>query len=272
MDLGLTDKVVVITGGSSGIGLETARHFASEGARVVIAARREEQLAKAAASIAESTGATVDTLSTDVTNLADLDRLVAHVTTTHGRIDVLVNNAGNGTYKPFLEVTDEELVQGMEINFFAQFRLTQRFAPMMIEQGGGVVVNVTGETAIRVTQPPFRSSCTGPAKAAENRLSKILATELGEHGIRVVAVVPGFVNTEERFARWGEGLGDGLDAQNDRAAAAERRREWGRGIARPGHEWGTPQELADLIVFAASKRATFVNGAVLVADGGDDKS
>jgi 3-oxoacyl-[acyl-carrier protein] reductase len=235
---------------------------------VVIAARREEQLAKAAAAIAESTGISVDTLSTDVTGVADLDRLVAYVKETYGRIDVLVNNAGNGTYKPFLEVTDEELVQGMEINFFAQFRLTQRFAPMMIEQGGGVVVNVTGETAIRVTQPPFRSSCTGPAKAAENRLSKILATELGEHGIRVVAVVPGFVNTEERFARWGDGLGGGLDA----AAAAERRREWGRGIARPDHEWGTPQELADLIVFAASQRATFVNGAVLVADGGDDKS
>jgi 3-oxoacyl-[acyl-carrier protein] reductase len=271
MDLGLTDKVVVVTGGSSGIGLETARLFAAEGARVVIAARREEQLARAAASIAESTGASVGTLGTDVTRVPDLDRLVAHVKQVHGRIDVLVNNAGNGTYKPFLEVTDEELVRGMEINFFAQFRLTQRFAPMMIEQGGGVVVNVTGETAIRVTQPPFRSSCTGPAKAAENRLSKILGTELGEHGIRVVAVVPGFVNTEERFARWGEGLAGGLGGDDD-TAAAEHRREWGRGIARPGHEWGAPQELADLIVFAASDRATFVNGAVLVADGGDDKS
>lgn len=268
MDLGLADKVAVVTGGSSGIGLETARLLAAEGARVVIAARREELLAKAAAGIAESTGAEVEAVPTDVTVVADLDRLVRHVRERYQRIDILVNNAGNGTYKPFLEVTDEDLVRGMEINFFAQFRLTQRFAPMMIEQRSGVVINVSGETAIHVTPAPFRSSCTGPAKAAENRLSKILASELGEYGIRVNAIVPGYVNTEERFARWSDQLGGGLDE----AAAAQHRREWGSGIARPGHEWGNPRELADLIVFAASARATFINGAVLVADGGDDKS
>ncbi|GAA5113991.1 SDR family NAD(P)-dependent oxidoreductase [Pseudonocardia adelaidensis] len=269
MDLGLRDQVVVITGGSSGIGYETARLFAAEGARVVIAARREEQLAKAAASIEASTSASVDTVSADVTRLDDLDRLVAFVRDRHRRIDVLVNNAGTGTYKPFLEVTDEELRHGMEINFFAQFRLTQRFAPMMIEQGSGVVVNVSGATAIRVTAPPFLSSCTGPAKAAENRLSKILASELGGYGIRVVAVVPGLVDTEERFAKWGREFGGGHLA--DEGAAANRL-EWGKGIARPGHAWGTPGEIADLIVFAASGRSTYVNGAVLVADGGEDKS
>jgi 3-oxoacyl-[acyl-carrier protein] reductase len=269
MDLQLKDKVVVVTGGSAGIGLEAARLFVAEGARVLICARREEKLAAAAEDIAQATGSNVDTLAVDVTSVADLDRLVTHVTNRYGRIDVLVNNAGTGTYKPFLEVTDEELVYGMAINFFAQFRLTQRFAPMMIDQHYGVVINVAGETGIKVMPPPFRSSCTGPAKSAEIRLSKVLATELGEHNIRVNCVVPGLVYTEDRFGKWEREM---AKEELDDAAAKATRKEWGRNIARPNHEWGTAEELASLIVFAASDRASFVNGAVLVADGAEDKS
>jgi 3-oxoacyl-[acyl-carrier protein] reductase len=269
MDLQLKDKVVVVTGGSAGIGLEAARLFAAEGARVLICARREEKLAAAAEDIARTTGAKVNTLAVDVTSVADLDRLVAHVTSSFGRIDVLVNNAGTGTYKPFLEVTDDELVYGMAINFFAQFRLTQRFAPMMIDQHYGVVINVAGETGIKVMPPPFRSSCTGPAKSAEIRLSKVLATELGEHNIRVNCVIPGLVYTEDRFDKWEREM---AKTELDEEAAKATRKEWGRNIARPNHEWGTAEELANLIVFAASDRASFVNGAVLVADGAEDKS
>ena len=269
MDLNLTDKVVVVTGGSAGIGLETSRQFAEEGARVLICSRREDVLAKAAGDIKESTGASVDTLSVDVTKVEDLDRLVAHVADSYGRVDVLVNNAGTGTYKPFLEVTDEELLHGMAINFFAQFRLTQRFAPMMIDQHFGVVINVAGETGIRVTPPPFLSSCTGPAKSAEIRLSKVLASELGEHNIRVNCVVPGLVYTDERFDKWEREMAkDELNEERARATRAE----WGKNIARPNHEWGSARELADLIVFAASERASYVNGAVLIADGAEDKS
>jgi 3-oxoacyl-[acyl-carrier protein] reductase len=269
MDLQLKDKVIVVTGGSAGIGLEAARLFVAEGARVLICARREEKLVAAAEDIAATTGSNVDTVAVDVTSVADLDRLVAHVTSRYGRIDVLVNNAGTGTYKPFLEVTDEELVYGMAINFFAQFRLTQRFAPMMIDQHYGVVINVAGETGIKVMPPPFRSSCTGPAKSAEIRLSKVLATELGEHNIRVNCVVPGLVYTEDRFGKWEREM---AKEELDEAAAKATRKEWGRNIARPNHEWGTAEELANLIVFAASDRASFVNGAVLVADGAEDKS
>lgn len=269
MDLNLKNKVVVVTGGSAGIGLEACVQFAREGAKVVMAARRESKLKEAADRIRSEAGAEIDTISIDVTKVEDLDRLVDHVLRTYGRIDVLVNNAGTGTYKPFLEVTDEELVQGMEINFFAQFRLIQRFTPQMIEQGGAAIVNVTGETGIKVMPPPFRSSCTGPAKSAENRLSKVLGTELGLHGIRVNAVVPGLVHTEERFGKWEREM---AKTELDEEQAKATRDAWGQNIARPNHEWGRPQELADLIVWAASDRASFVNGAVLVADGGEDKS
>jgi 3-oxoacyl-[acyl-carrier protein] reductase len=268
VDLNLKDKSVIITGGSQGIGLAAAKTFAEEGARVLIAARRPDVLEAAAAAIAKAAGTDVDWVVADVCRPADLDRLVATARQLHGRVDILVNNAGDGVYKPFLDVTDEDLVNGTTINFFAQFRLAQRVIPIMLEQGAGIIINVTGETGIRVTTPPFYSSCTGPSKAAENRLTKILATEFGARGIRVNAVVPGYVRTDERFGRWHAQLG----AAGAPADVADLMRTWAPGIARPDGEWGTPRELADLIVYAASERSSFVNGAVLVADGGDDKS
>jgi 3-oxoacyl-[acyl-carrier protein] reductase len=139
----------------------------------------------------------------------------------------------------------------------------------MIESGGGDIVNVTGATGIRVTAPPFRSSCTGPAKAAEIRLSRVLAAELGEHNIRVNAVVPGLINTAERFAKWEREL---AKTELDPDAAARTRAEWGTGISLPEHRWGTPEEVASLIAFTASGQSGFTQGATLVVDGGDDKS
>jgi 3-oxoacyl-[acyl-carrier protein] reductase len=268
MDLGLTGKAVVVTGGSKGIGLETARLFAREGARVLICARRESALAEAAADILETTGRTVATHSMDVTSVEQIAALPDVIRRTLGDIDILINNAGTGTYKPFLEVTDDELVYGMAINFFAQFRICQRVVPLMIAAGGGRIINVSGETAIKVTDPPFLSSCTGPAKAAEVRFSKVLASELGPHGIRVNCVVPGLVLTPERFSKWEREM-----AKRPLGEEADRvRDEWAANQGMPATRWGTPEELANVIVFAASDRASYVNGAVLVADGAQDKS
>jgi 3-oxoacyl-[acyl-carrier protein] reductase len=157
----------------------------------------------------------------------------------------------------------------MAINFFAQFRICQRIIPVMIEQKGGSIVNVSGETGIMVTMPPFLSSCTGPAKSAEIRFSKILANEFGPHNIRVNCVVPGFVNTPERFAKWTRELAKRNLSPDE---AEEERRRWSTNNAMRNTRWGTPEELANLIVFALSDRASFVNGAVLVADNAMDKS
>lgn len=269
MKLGLDGKTAVITGGSKGIGLETARLLAEEGVKVLICARREDALAEARADIEGTTGAKVETFSLDVTDVKQIERLPSAVRERLGRVDILVNNAGTGTYKPFLEVTDEELQYGMAINFFAQFRICQRIIPIMIKQKGGSIVNVSGETGIMVTMPPFLSSCTGPAKSAEIRFSKILANEFGPHNIRINCVVPGFVNTPERFAKWERELAKRSLGPDE--AEAERRR-WSENNAMRNTRWGTPQELANLIVFALSDRASFVNGAVLVADNAMDKS
>ena len=211
----------------------------------------------------------IETLSLDVTSVKDISLLPAAVEKKLGQIDLLVNNAGTGTYKEFLSVTDEELLYGTEINFFSQFRVCQKLIPMMINNGGGSIVNVSGETGIMVTNPPFLSSCTGPSKAAEIRLSKILANEFAPHNVRVNCVVPGFVYTPERFAKWERELAKKELTQEQ---AEEHRSQWSANQAMRDTRWGTPQELANLIVFALSDVCKFMNGAVLVADGAQDKS
>ena len=109
MDLGLKDKVMVITGASKGIGYAAAHLFAREGARVVISARRENDLQIAKDTIAKETGGDIAAIAADVTVVNDLDRLTDFMRKQYGRVDILVNNAGTGTYKPFLEVSDDDL-------------------------------------------------------------------------------------------------------------------------------------------------------------------
>ena len=257
MDLGVRGKVAVVTGGSRGIGLATAELLAKEGANVVIAARRPEHLKTAAESIG------VDPVEADVTRLEDLDRLAAHVKDKYGGADILVNNAGTGTYKQFLEVTDEDLLHGMAINFFAQFRLTQRIVPSMIERGGGVVINVSGRTAVRTAYPPG-STCTGPAKAAEVRFSADLAEELKPHNIRVVCIVPGVVMTPDRFGKWErEAHGRELEVQE----ASQVRDKLEAEKLPSGAQWGTPEQIANVIAFSASDCAGYLSGESILVDG-----
>ncbi len=264
MDLGLTDKIVCITGGSRGIGLATACGFAAERARVIICARNKDRLDEAVGRIREATGVTVDAVQTDVTSTADIDTLVKHIERQYGRLDILVNNAGTGIYKPFSQVTDDELLEGMSINFFAQFRTTQRALALLQKAERAVVINVSGRTALRGNFPPG-SSCTGPAKAAELRFSIDLATELAEYGIRVNCVVPGVVKSDDRFQLWErQAIGGDLDKQATDAVRQEM-----EAVSVPaGQGWGRPEEVADVIVFLASSRSSYVNGVALTVDGG----
>ncbi len=269
MELGLAGKTALVTGGSKGIGLETARALAREGVKVLIGARREAALAQAARDIMQTTQAQIDTHPLDVTKLDQIETIPRIVREKLGRIDILVNNAGTGTYKPFLDVTDDELVEGMAINFFAQFRICQRVVPMMIAQGGGRIVNVSGETGIMTLNAPFLSSCTGPAKAAEIRFSKVLANELSPHNIRVNCIIPGFIHTPERFAKWEREM---AKRKLSPADAARERAQWSTNQGAGDTRWGTPEEIANLIVFAVSDAASYVNGAAIVADNAMHKS
>src|ERR1700734_1543818 len=134
MELGLAGKTALVTGGSKGIGLETARALAREGVKVLICARRETALADAVRDIMATTQAKTETHSPDVTKVEKIEKIPRIVGEKLGRIDILVNNAGTGTYKPFLDVTDEELVEGMAAPFFAQPATCQRVDTLMIAQ------------------------------------------------------------------------------------------------------------------------------------------
>ncbi|TAM88075.1 MAG: SDR family oxidoreductase [Candidimonas sp.] len=262
MDLGLKDKVVCITGGSKGIGLASADVFAREGARVIICARRAERLAAAAESVRNSTGMAIDTVQADVTRLDSIAALFSTIDEQFGRLDILVNNAGTGTYKAFMDVSDDELMDGMAINFFAQFRVAQKAVPLMRRCGGGAIVNVSGRTATKTNYPPG-STCTGPAKAAEVRFSSDLGNELAQFNIRVNCVIPGVVETPDRFRKWEkEAVGGKVDPQSEekvRRALEERSM---------GRRWGEPEEIANVVAFLASPRASYVNAASIIVDGG----
>lgn len=269
MRLDLDGQVVCITGGSEGIGLACAQLFFEEGAHVIICARRLEKLQSAVDMIrksrvyAESTG-TIDYVQTDVTDVAQIDALIAHIKTRFGKLDILVNNAGTGIYKPFADVTDTELQDGMSINFFAQFRVSQRALPLLKQSGFPSIINISGRTALRGNFPPG-SSCTGPAKAAEVRFSIDLASELAEYGIRVNCVVPGVVKSEERFKLWESQANKG---QWEKNKALNTRGMLEVAAMPDGQKWGVPQDIANVVIFLASRRASYVNGAALSVDGG----
>jgi len=264
MDLDLAGKVVCITGGSKGIGYATAEDFAREKARVVICARGVDGLKSAAERLEAATGQKVDTVRADVTRVGEIDALMAHIRDRYGLLDVLVNNAGTGTYKPFMDVTDEELVNGMALNFFAQFRVTQRAVPLLRKSGSASIVNVSGRSGVRGTFPPG-SSCTGPAKAAEIRFSIDLAAELAEFGIRVNVIVPGIVETPDRFKLWEK---TALKTDLQEGVAEELRRNIEKVSMASGRKWGQPKEISNAILFLASQCSSYVNGAALQIDGG----
>ena len=163
MKLDLAGQVVCVTGGSEGIGLATAQAFANEGAHVVICGRRQSKLDEAVASNASTHGGTIEAVQADITKLADIDKLIAYLQSRFGRLDILVNNAGTGIYKPFAMVTDDELQDGMAINFFAQFRVSQRALPLLKQSSFPSIINISGRTATRGNFPPG-SSCTVVSK------------------------------------------------------------------------------------------------------------
>jgi NAD(P)-dependent dehydrogenase (short-subunit alcohol dehydrogenase family) len=242
----LPGDVAIITGAGRGIGSQIARTFAAEGAQVVVADIDEASARRVADAINEAGGQAIG-LCVDVSELAQVERLVNETQTRFGKLDVLVNNAGVGLNKPFLATTLEEWELQLRVNLTGTFLCAQAAARAMVHRGGGRIVNVASISGQRGGQG---RAAYGAAKAGVILLTKVMAVELSPLGIRVNAVAPGPVDT---------------DQSRETHTPSTRRAYYDR---IPARRYGEREEIAAAALFLASQESSFVSGHVLNVDGG----
>jgi len=256
MDLGLTGKVAIVTGGSRGLGLAGATALAAEGASVVICARGEEALASAARQLQASAAASarVVSVSADVSTESGVRSVVDAAVNAFGRIDVLVNNVGLGKGADIEATTDADWQEAFDQTLFPAIRMSRLVVPHMRAQGGGAIVIVSSifgrEAGGRMTY--------NAVKAAEISLAKSLALQLAKDHIRVVSIAPGSI-LFEGGSWW------------------KRQQSDPEGIAKfvaqelPFGRFGKPEEVGAAIAFLASHKASWISGTTVVVDGAQSR-
>ncbi len=255
MDLGLRDRVCVVTGSTGGIGLATARLLAAEGARVVVTGRDPARLESARV----DSGAEL-ALEADFSEPAAPERVLSQAADELGPVTVLINNVGLAYQADFLEVADREWDEFWQLNVMSYVRAIRAVVPAMRERGSGVIVNVSSTAAKRPSTAMPHYSVT---KAAVLSLSRLVADLYAKDGIRCNAVTPGPTATEA----W---LGEGglADQQAERSGRDRELVLESVGAGRPLGRFAEPDEIAAVIAFLCSERASYVTGAAWSADGG----
>jgi NAD(P)-dependent dehydrogenase (short-subunit alcohol dehydrogenase family) len=255
LDFGLRDRVCIVTGSTGGIGLEVARLLAAEGARVVVCGRDRERVERACADVGAALG-----VVSDLAQPKAPGELVERAVTELGRVDCLVNNVGEAYQIAFEELTDAHWEEMWQLNVMSYVRATRAVLPRMKERGGGVIVNVSSTAAKRPSTGMPNYSVT---KAAVLSLSRLVADLYAGAGIRCNAVAPGPTATEA----W---LGEGglADQQAERTGKTREQVLEAVGAGRPIGRLATPEEIAAVIVFLCSDRASYVTGSAWSADGG----
>jgi len=257
MDLGLTDKVAVVTGSSRGLGLASARSLVAENCRVVLCARGEETLAEAALEVeaAAKRPNMVATVQADVSTLAGIELVIGRAVETFGGLDILVNNVGRAAGSDLLGTTDAEWQAAFDETLFPAIRASRLAVPQMKQRGGGSIVMIASiygrEAGGRMTY--------NAVKAAEISLAKALAGQLAPANIRVNSVAPGSI----MFAGGSWHRRQQTDPQGI-AEMIKRELPFGR--------FGRPEEVGHVVAFLASPRASWISGASIVVDGCQSRS
>lgn len=250
----LQDKITLITGGNSGIGLATAILFAQEGAKVVIAARDESKAASALQQIHDIGGA-ADFVLLDVRDEISCENAVEAVMRQHSRIDVLFNNAGIVPYKPITETTTEVWLDTFATNVHGVFYTCRAVIPIMIAQGGGVIVNNASDWGLVGGQNAFAYSAS---KGAVVQMTRSLALDYGRKNIRVNAVCPGDTYVDRWLSKY-----PGLTKETREEYLAE------LGLSFPLGRIGHVDDVARAVLFLASEDSNYMTGQMLVIDGGN---
>jgi len=246
MDLGLKDKVAIVTGSARGLGAATARRLAQEGARVVITDIVEEGARKTAEAL-RADGFQAHCVVGDITRQADVQRLVDETVATFGAVHILVNNAGAPRDRYLVKMTEDDWDLVMNVMLKGAFLASRAVMPRMIEQGWGRVINISSRAHFgNPTQANYST-----AKAGLIGMAKALSMEEGRYGITVNCVAPGFMETEMIRAL------DTYEVIKERALQMQ-----------PVKRTGRPEDVADAVAFLASERAGFISGEVLHVTGG----
>ena len=254
MNLGLRGKVAMVSGASRGIGRAIALGLAAEGCRLSLCARGKEGLEQVAQE-ARDRGAEVLALAVDVTSEGDARRWVEETRNRFGQVDVLVNNVGGSRPGGNLAASREDWRSGFELNFFSALDLCRLVVPLMREQKSGCIINIASIYGREWGGPMTYNA----AKAAMISLSKEMARELAPQGVRVNSVAPGSI-------LFPGGSWEKRQKENPQAIAAFVKAEL------PFGRFGTPEEVADVVVFLASDCARWVSGACINVDGCQSRS
>lgn len=261
MDLGLAGSVAFITGASKGIGLATAHLLGSEGCRVVITARERERLEAAADELRARTGADVLAVAGNMTVTADVERARDAALDAFGQIDVLVTCAGSSPGGLLEELTEEQWLGSLNLKFMGYVRSCRAIIPHMKQRGGGSVVLVVGNDGLK---PSYWEMTAGAANAADLNFAASLAEQYGRNGIRTNTVNPGPVLTD----RW-----ETLEKAFARDKGVSQQRAHELAVASiPLGRLCTAEEVANVVAFLASPRASFLNGAHIPVDGAQRKA
>lgn len=246
----LTGQVAVVTGASTGLGLQMAKAFANQGANLVLLARRKALLEQNAEAISKEFGVEVLPIACDITVTEQVISAVNIVMEHFGRVDILVNNAGTGAVAPAEEITDEQFKHELDIDLFGTFVCAREFGKQMIKAGYGRIINIASMYGL-VGNMIVGSSPYHAAKGGVVNLTRALAAEWGKYGITVNSICPGYFYTDLTTAT--------LDSDYFQAIAK-------RSI--PLERYGQSGELDTCALFLASPNSTYVNGQNIAVDGG----